>query len=222
MDLPVLAALFLVTPLQESVVPPAPRISLPRPVANAPRVEINDNRRPAGQLSGNTLALALDIVEAAWQPEGAHDPVVRVLAFAEPGKAPVVPGPLLRAPVGTTVRLTVRNRSDSAVMLGGLRRSMPSGRDTLHVAAGATREVTFRLDTVGNYFYWAVLKGLSDFPDRYWLDSQLTGALIVDPAGTTSISPQERVWVITEWFLQPPNLHAGRFDPFPGGQCRGR
>jgi len=30
----------------------------------------------------------------------------------------------------------------------------------------------------------------------------------VDPAGTTSISPQERVWVITEWFLQPPNVRS--------------
>src|SRR5262245_60208837 len=99
---------------QESVVPPAPRSPLPRPVANAPLGTVNDNRKPAGTLSGGTLKLSLDIVEAAYQPEGEHDPVVRVLAFAEPGKAPVVPGPLLRAPVGTTVQLTVRNRSDSA------------------------------------------------------------------------------------------------------------
>ena len=128
--------------------------------------------------------------------------MVRVLAFAEPGKAPSVPGPLLRAPVGTTVRLTLRNRSDSAVMLGGLRRSMPAGRDTVHVAAGATREITFRLDRVGNFFYWAALKGLSTFDDRFWLDSQLTGAFVVDSAGAPPPSAQERVWLITEWFYQ--------------------
>src|SRR5918994_5264262 len=123
MPVPMLAALVFASALlpQESVVPPAPRVPLPRPVANAPLAHVNDNRRPAGTLSGGTLTLSLDIVEAAWQPEGEHDPVVRVLAFAEPGKTPVVPGPLLRAPVGTTVRLTLRNRSDSAVMLGGLR-----------------------------------------------------------------------------------------------------
>ncbi|HSE50859.1 MAG TPA: hypothetical protein VLB00_01630, partial [Gemmatimonadales bacterium] len=106
--------------LQESVVPPPPRVPLPRPVAGAPIARVNDNRRPAGTLSGGTLTLALDIVEAALQAEGEHDPVVRALAFAEPGKAPEVPGPLLRAPVGTMVKLTLRNRSDSAIMLGGL------------------------------------------------------------------------------------------------------
>src|SRR5215212_5323157 len=137
MAFPMLGAFLLATmvPPQESVVPPAPRLPLPRPVVNAPLARVNDNRRPAGSLSGKTLTLSLDIVEAAYQPEGEHDPVVRILAFAESGKAPEVPGPLLRAPVGTTVRLTLRNRSDSAVMLGGLRPWMPTDRDTVHLAA---------------------------------------------------------------------------------------
>jgi FtsP/CotA-like multicopper oxidase with cupredoxin domain len=203
MALPVLTAVLLAVSTQESVVAPPPRIPLPRPAANAPMAQINDNRQPAGRLTGTTLTLELDVVEAAWQPEGPHDPIVRVLAFAEPGKAPTIPGPLLRAPIGTTVHLTVRNKSDSAVMLGGLRHALPLDRDTVHVAAGATREISFKLDNVGNFFYWAVLKGLSDFPDRFWLDSQLTGAFIVDPVGTTAPARNERVWLITEWFLQP-------------------
>ena len=124
---------------------------------------------------------------------------MRILAFAETGKAPSVPAPLLRAPVGTTVHLTVHNRSDSALTLGGLRRSMTADRDTVQLAAGATREVTFKLDKVGNFFYWAALKGLSNFDDRNWLDSQLTGGLIVDAAGAAPAT-NERVWVITEWF----------------------
>ncbi|HJR33662.1 MAG TPA: multicopper oxidase domain-containing protein [Gemmatimonadales bacterium] len=206
MALPLLTALVVATasPLQESVVPPPPRVPLPRPAAGAPVARVNDNRRPAGTLSGGTLTLALDIVEAALQAEGEHDPVVRILAFAEPGKAPEVPGPLLRAPIGTRVRLTLRNRSDSAVMLGGLRHSMPAGRDTVHVAAGATREITFRLDKAGNFFYWGALKGLSSYEDRFWLDSQLTGAFIVDAAGALPPSAQERVWLITEWFYEIP------------------
>jgi manganese oxidase len=197
----VVAAFLLsaVLPPQESVVPPPPRVPLPHPAANASIARVNDNRHPAGTLSGGTLTLSLDIVEAAYQPEGELDPVVRILAFAETGKAPSVPAPLLRAPVGTTVHLTVHNRSDSALTLGGLRRSMPADRDTVQLAAGATREVTFKLDKVGNFFYWAVLKGLSNFDDRNWLDSQLTGGLIVDAAGAAPVT-NERVWVITEWF----------------------
>jgi len=197
--------LFAMSLLQESVVAPPPRMPLPRPVANAPLAKVNDNRHSAGQRTGDTLRLALDIVEAAYQPEGEHDPVVRALAFAEAGKAPEIPGPLLRAPLGTIVNLTLRNRSDSAIMLGGLRPSMLPGRDTVHVAAGATRTVSFRLDRVGNFFYWGALKGLDTYEDRFWLDSQLTGALIVDAPGTI-VSPEERVWLITEWFLQPPKV----------------
>lgn len=185
---------------QESVVAPPPRAALPRPVANAPLAMVNNNMRPAGNFSRRILTLSLDIVEAAFQPDGKHDPVVRALAFAESGKAPQIPGPMLRAPVGTTVRLTVRNRSDSAVMLGGFRHALPASKDTLHVAAGATREITFRLDRVGNFFYWGVLKGLQSFEDRDWLDSQLTGALIVDAADAPPVTPRERVWLITEWF----------------------
>ena len=207
MALPMLTTLLLSASLwQESVVPPDARLPLPHPAANAPIATVNDNRRPAGTRVGATLTLSLDVIEAGYQPEGEHDPVVRILAFAEPGKAPSVPGPLLRAPVGTTVRLTLRNRSDSAVMIGGLRPSMAAGRDTVQLAAGAKREITFRLDRVGNFFYWAALKGLSTFDERYWLDSQLTGALVVDSAGAPSTSAQERIWLITEWFYQPKGV----------------
>jgi FtsP/CotA-like multicopper oxidase with cupredoxin domain len=206
MSFPGPAALFAVIALvQESVAPTPPRLPLPRPVANAPIAQVNDNRQPAGTLSNGRLTLSLDIVESAFKAEGDHDPIVRALAFAETGKAPQIPGPLLRAPLGTVVHLTLHNRSDSTVILGGLRPSLPAGRDTLHVAAGATREITFRLDKVGNFFYWAVLKGLNSYEDRFWLDSQLTGAFIVDPPGA-SPSANERVWLITEWFLQPPKV----------------
>jgi len=205
MALPLLVAFAFASALlpQESVVPGGARDPLPRPVANAPLAQVNDNRRPAGTLSGRTLTVSLDIVEAAYQPEGEHDPVVRILAFAESGKAPQVPAPLLRAPLGTTVHLILHNRSDSAVMLSGLRRSIPAERDTLHIAAGATREITFQLDRVGNFFYWAALKGLPSFDAREWLDSQLTGALIVDAPGAVA-NPQERIWLITEWFQDKP------------------
>ncbi|MEO8575862.1 MAG: multicopper oxidase domain-containing protein, partial [Gemmatimonadales bacterium] len=153
--------LWFTTPLlQESVVKGLPRLPLPRPVANAPMAVVNQNRTPAGTLGRKILSLDLDIVEAAYRPEGTDDPVVRILALAERGKTPQVPGPLLRAPVGTTVRLSLHNRSDSAVMMSGFRQSLKAEDDTLHLAAGATRQITFTLDSVGTFFYWGALKGL--------------------------------------------------------------
>ena len=198
------AALVAALPLvQDAVVPSPPRLPLPRPAASAPMAAINQNVVPAGRLSKGTLTVALDVVEAAWQAEGATDPVVRVLALAEPGKAPQVPGPLLRAPAGTTLRLTLRNRSDSAIMLSGFRPALQAADDTVQLAAGATREIVARLDSVGTFAYWGVLKGLTAFRQRDWLDSQLSGALIVDPPGASP--SRDRIWVITEWFLGYPD-----------------
>ncbi|MEO5580736.1 MAG: multicopper oxidase domain-containing protein [Gemmatimonadaceae bacterium] len=200
------AMLWIATPLlQDAIVKPLPRLPLPRPAANAPMASINQNRVAAGRLANGTLTLALDVVEAAWQAEGPRDPVVRILALAEPGKAPQVPGPLLRAPAGTAVSLTLHNRSDSAVMMGGFRQSLAGKDDTLHLAAGATRQITFKLDSVGTFFYWGVLKGLRTWKDRDWLDSQLSGAFVVDPAGTPPGPARDRVWVVTEWFHSYPD-----------------
>jgi len=203
MALSAAGALFVVGLLQESMVPPPPRAPLPRPVANAPIATTNNNRVAMGRMVGKTLTASLDIVEAGYQPEGEHDPVVRILAFAEAGKAPSAPGPMLRAPVGTTVRLTVHNRSDSALTLRGLRRSMPAELDTVQLVAGATREVTFTLDRAGNFFYWAALTGVSNIDERLWLDSQLNGAFVVDSAGAVPRA-NERVWLISEWFYPVP------------------
>ena len=200
------ALLAAAVPLfQDAVVTPPPRLPLPRPAANAPLATVNQNRVPAGRLAKGTLTLELDVVEAAYQPDGSDDPVVRILALAERGKAPQVPGPLLRAPVGTTVHLSLRNRSDSALMFSGFRQSMKPKDDTLQLAAGATRELTFRLDKEGTFFYWGVLKGLTAWQQRDWLDSQLSAAFVVDPAGTSPTSPRDRIFMVTEWFHGYPD-----------------
>ena len=167
MALPMLTAFLFasVALVQESVVPPAPRVPLPRPVANAPMAQVNDNRRPAGTLSGGTLTLSLDIVEAAYQPEGEHDPVVRDPGVRRAGKG------ARRSPARCSARRwerrcgsSLRNRSDSAVMLGrppalDARRSRHGARrrrgDARGRRSGSTR--------VGNFFYWGALKGLTSY-----------------------------------------------------------
>ncbi|MBW8768850.1 MAG: multicopper oxidase domain-containing protein [Gemmatimonadetes bacterium] len=200
------AMLALAAPLlQDQVVPPPPRLPLPRPVASAPIADFNQNRIPAGRLAKGVLTLALDVVEAGYRPEGADDPVVRILALAEPGKTPQVPGPLLRAPVGTMVRLTLRNQSDSALTFSGFRQTSKADDDTVQLAARATRELTFRLDAVGTYAYWGAFKGATTVEDRLWLDSQLNGAFVVDSAGTDPAKATDRIFVISEWFHDYPD-----------------
>ena len=181
---------------QVPLVPPPPRLPLPRPAANAIRASVHSNHVPAGTRTGATLTIALDIVESAWKPEGDDDPEVPVLAFAEHGEAPTVPGPLIRVPQGTEIRVTLTNRTDSAITIGGLRPGVSESPDTLTIAASGSRELRYRLDKPGSYFYWGAFGGTT-LVDRLWKDSQLNGALIVDPPGG---SPPDHVFLISEWF----------------------
>lgn len=177
-----------------------PRLPLPRPVANAARAVPNHNETAGGTRSGKSLTLSIDVVEAAWRPEGDANPEVRIFAFSENGNRPSVPGPLVRVPQGTEVRVVLRSRIDSAVVIGGLRPQASRARDTVQLAAGATREVRYRLDVPGTYFYWGAIGG--DFEAREWLDSQLNGAIVVDPPGG---SPPDRVFLLSEWFHPYPD-----------------
>ena len=64
----------------------------------------------------------------------------------------------------------------------------------------------------GTYYYWATTTGKA-VPERYGVDSQLNGALIVDPQGT---KPDDRVFVIGWW--EKPELRALGGDPFTKGR----
>ena len=83
-------------------------------------VAANDNRVAAGHVDGDTLHLALDVTRATWKPRGAEDPGIDIEAFAEPGKAPSIPGPLIRVRSGTVIRVTLTNRLDKRVVVRGL------------------------------------------------------------------------------------------------------
>jgi hypothetical protein len=66
----------------------------------------NDNRIPAGTFVGDTLVLRLVAGPAQWYIHDEKAGAFSVLAFAEEGKPPSIPGPLLRVRAGTTIRLT--------------------------------------------------------------------------------------------------------------------
>ena len=60
------------------------------------RAVANDNATPAGTMVGDTLTLRLTVAPVAWRILGDSDPAFTLLAFAEEGKAPTIPGPLIR------------------------------------------------------------------------------------------------------------------------------
>jgi len=175
-----------------------PRLPLPKPAPGVASATVHQNRVSAGRLSGGTLRVELDVLESAWKPEGNADPEVPILAFAERGKTPLVPGPLQRVPQGTPIVLSVRNRSDSAVVIGGLRPGSPAADDTVQLAVGATREVRYTLSQPGTYAYWGAFLDTTA-ADRFWKDSQLNGAIVVDAPGT---SMRDHILVLSEWFLE--------------------
>jgi len=92
-----------------------------RPPMALPNVLPNDNRAPAGILRNDTLYLDLEVRMATWRPEADTGPAIDVAAFAERGKAPEIPGPLIRVPAGTTIIATVTNAlTDSTISIHGL------------------------------------------------------------------------------------------------------
>ena len=176
----------------------------------------NDNRTPAGVPRENTLELRLEARQVTWRPDNDAANTITVLAFAEEGRRAQIPGPLLRVAQGTEVRITVRNSIPESAHLGlppkrqreegmsstagpeltvhGLRAGTVQN-DTLHIPTGTVREVRFRASKPGTFLYWGAMsrRGLDV---RTGNDAQLSGAIVVDPVGTTP-DPGERIFVIT-------------------------
>jgi len=189
------------------------------PAANAPSALPNDNRAPAGTMKDGVLTVRLVARAATWRPEGAQGCGLPVFAFAEEGKAAQIPGPLIRVPVGTQVRVILRNELGESIRIRGLHervpewRSVGAGRAQLFMDSSAVeitgdteREFRFRATLPGNFYYW----GRRSAADSGWRrnpgrlkpdlsgaeDGQLVGALVVDPEDG---SPPDRVLVLTHW-----------------------
>lgn len=182
-----------------------------------PRAALEDYRVPAGTRIGDTLRASFTLQEVRWRPEGAKGADLTAYAFVETGKPARVPGPLLRAPAGTVMRVTLRNALGVSMMVYGLNdHTAGKGADSVLLAPGATRTVTFTANTAGTCYYYArvrpaVQHPAAPVPDD-WASGEkqegpLVGALIVDPRGTTP--PRgERILLITRWTDDDdPRLH---------------
>lgn len=178
--------------------------------ARAPRsladdATTNDHRGMAGDLRDGEYALALELRRATWHPNAPSELAVDVPAFAEAGRPASVPGPLVRVPAGTRLRITVHNGLDQRATVHGLH-DHDGTRDSVVLAPGESREVRFVAARAGTFAYFArttdspTLLGRRD-------DSQLVGAFIVDPAGTDprAANARERLLVITAWDDSLPN-----------------
>lgn len=164
------------------------------------RVRANDNRARAGVTMNGRLAVQMEARLAMWHPDGDDRPGLLIPAFAELGRQAAVPGPLIRAPGGTDVIVTVRNSIPNATLtVHGLHSRpaiVPVGMtfsDSMQIAPGSFQTLRFRLDRPGTYYYWGTVTGAA-FGNRTLEDTQLSGAIVVDEPGERT--PRDRVFVI--------------------------
>jgi FtsP/CotA-like multicopper oxidase with cupredoxin domain len=181
--------------LSSCELPPAVAAAAGDATQDSTLVVPNDNRRSGGALRDGTYRVQLVARHARWRADAAVDSLVSVQVFVEEGQLPQIPGPLLRAPQGTQVQVSVRNTfSDTTLVVHGLRAGTVAN-DTVHVAPRTTRTVAYTATRPGTYHYWGTTTKAS-ITERSWRDSQLSGALIIDPSGVVP-DTSERIFVMT-------------------------
>ena len=170
------------------------------------RIAPNDNRHTAGTLRNGVLTIALEARTGVWQPEGEHSRALDVAAFAEAGKPLSTPGPMLRVPLGTEIRATVRNRLDKPLIVFGFGQSRGMS-DSVIVPVNAVVPVTFKATTPGTWYYLAKRGGDPVFL-RPAEDMQLNGVIVVDSQGAVR-HPDERVFAMSWWCRVNPQSTSG-------------
>ena len=165
---------------------------------NLPVAAPNDNRTPAGTFRDGVLTVSLEATRSMWHPDGDSLPGMPIETFAESGKAPSTPGPLLRVNAGTELRVSVRNALERDTLSfhvpARIADSTKRGvTDSIVLAPGEQRELRVRAERPGNYLYHANARTPIDRALR--IRGLLSGAIIVDTAGTTGPRP-DRVMVL--------------------------
>lgn len=156
----------------------------------------NDNRIPAGVAAKSTLTLDLDAVSGVWYPDGPHKQGIPMQAFAERGRAPQIPGPLIRVAVGTDIRLRIHNTIAGTTLMMHDLVDLPARTDRpVSIPSGTERIVRIHTFAPGTFHYWASTTDRA-MTDRYGIDSQLGGAIVVDPPGPVAA---DRIFVLTAW-----------------------
>jgi manganese oxidase len=187
-------------------------VSATRPVS--PRaldsIAPNDNRRAAGTLEKGVLTVALEARTGSWRPEGDGSRALEVAAFAEEGKTLSTPGPLIRVPLGTEIRATVRNRLDKPLIVYGFGKTRGLS-DSVIVPVGSATPLSFTADAAGTYYYVAK-RGVDIVGGRPAEDTQLHGVIVVDPPGASrnaSTNANDRIMALSWWCTINPASRTG-------------
>jgi len=168
---------------------------------DVPRVQTVDAVAGAGVLCEGKLQARLEIAEGRWFPEAEDGASAVIQAFAEAGKPPQNPGPLLRVREGVAIELTLHNTLKVPASVFGLYQHPGDDKAKLALAAGETKTITFLPGAPGAYVYFASTTG-GGF-DRTDIDSQLNGVIVVDPADAPF--PIDRILVLSDWFKPGPD-----------------
>jgi len=163
-------------------------------------ITTNDNRAAAGQLKNGVLYVALEARTGMWFPETHDGAGIIVHAFAEKGKPLLLPGPLIRVPEGTEIRVTIHNLiKDGPLVIHGLCTRPANGRDSIVIPYNKTYIQVFKSGAAGTYHYKASAGNLKDEDGiPYYMDSQLYGGFIVDPKNK-KIDSLERIMMLGVW-----------------------
>ena len=180
----------------------APAVLAPAVHRNTPTTVVrpNPNTERAGVLRNGVLTVILQAKASLWYLNGPNRPPMTIAAFAEAGKPPLMPGPLMRAPAGTELRFSVHNGLSKpltffvpATVARGA--SASSALDSVVIAPGATGLLSTKATLPGNYAYRATIP--PGRGTRRSISGLLGGALVIDTAGAPARA-RDRVFVIME------------------------
>lgn len=157
----------------------------------------NQNHTRAGMLRDGALTLQLEIARGEWHPEADDGIALSVYAFGEVGHQLQNPGPLIRVSQGTEVRASLQNTLAVTITVHGL--GDPSSDAVVRIAPEETKQVTFKATIPGVYFYWGAAE-VDNLKLRYGIDSELTGAFVVDPPASNG---KDEIFVIEMISEQP-------------------
>lgn len=170
-------------------------------------ITINNNHKSGGRLTGQEFALNLEARMGTWYPDGSDGGGLSVAAFGEVGKALQVPGPLIRVPLGTVVRVTVRNKLGKTLTMFGLDSIRGTSADSSRVEANDTHSFQFVASTPGT-FYYAGKTTRAPLLGRHLEDSQLNGVIIVDST-TTTPRANDQAFLISWWYVSDSASQTG-------------